>query len=172
MPPIRSISPWIARHADLVTPAAAVLDLACGAGRHGRHFLALGHEVCFLDRDVSKLGDLAGEPRAELIQADLETGGPWPLANRQFGAVIVVNYLHRPLFGDLIGAVGPDGLLFYDTFARGNEAYGKPKNPDHLLKPGELPALIGERLEILAFEEGYSDDPRPAVKQRICARRN
>src|SRR5690606_31858297 len=98
-----------------------VLDLACGGGRHGRLFLARGHAVTFLDRDLGGVADLAGDPAASLIEADLEKDGPWPLAERQFAGIVVTNYLWRPLFPLLIAALQPGGILLYETFARGNE---------------------------------------------------
>jgi SAM-dependent methyltransferase len=159
------------RFAPLVPQGAAVLDLACGAGRHTRLFLERGHPVTAVDRDVSGLDDLRQHPRLEIVPADLEDGSPWPLPGRRFGAVVVTNYLWRPLFGPIVEAVQEGGLLLYETFARGNEAYGRPTNPDFLLRPGELLEAVRGRLQIVAYEHGYLDQPRPAVKQRLCAAR-
>ena len=118
-------SRWITRFVPLVRPGAAVLDLACGGGRHTRWLHARGHPVTAVDLDLSGLEDLRGRPELELLQADLE-GAPWPLPDRRFGAVIVTNYLWRPLLPAILDSVGENGVLLYDTFARGNEAYGKP----------------------------------------------
>jgi SAM-dependent methyltransferase len=145
-----------------------VLDLACGSGRHTRLFLARGHPVTAIDRDLSGLEDVAGQRGLELVQADLEAGSPWPLADRCFGAVVVVNYLWRPLFPQILESVAADGILLYETFAVGNEVYGRPDNPDFLLRPGELIELVQDRLQIVAYEHGYLGQPRPAIKQRIC----
>lgn len=169
MPGPRTPSPWILRFAPLVPAGAAVLDLASGSGRHARLFLARGHPVTAVDRDLSGLGDIAGQPRLGLVQADLEDGSPWPLPGQRFGAVVVVNYLWRPLFPQILESVEENGVLLYETFAVGNEAYGRPDNPDFLLRPGELIELIQQRLQIVAYEHGYLDQPRPAIKQRICA---
>lgn len=160
--------PWVARYLDLVPAGAGVLDLACGSGRHGRRCLALGHKVTFLDRDLGGVSDLAD--RAELLEADLENA-PWPLAGRQFGAVIVVNYLWRPLLPLIRTAVAPGGLLLYSTFARGQEQLGRPRNPDFLLEPAELlrSAAIGFR--VLAYEHLGPDEGQPSVRQSLCARR-
>jgi hypothetical protein len=103
------------------------------------------------------------------VQADLEDGSPWPLPGRRFGAVVVVNYLWRPLFPQILESVATDGILLYETFAVGNEVYGRPDNPDFLLRPGELIELVQGRLQIVAYEHGYLGQPRPAIKQRICA---
>lgn len=161
-------SRWITRFGPLVRPGAAILDLACGGGRHARWFLARGHPVTAVDRDPSGLEDLRGQPQLELVEADLE-GAPWPLMGRRFGAVIVTNYLWRPLFPPILESVGADGVLLYDTFARGNEAYGKPSHPDFLLEPGELIELVRGTLQIVAYEHGHVERPRPAIRQRLCA---
>jgi SAM-dependent methyltransferase len=147
-----------------------VLDVACGAGRHSRLFLERGHPVTAVDIDTSGMSDLAGRPNLTVLQADLE-GAPWPLAGQMFGAVVVVNYLWRPLLPTLIASVRPGGLLLYDTFAVGQERLGRPRNPDHLLRAGELLAAVQGHLTVLAYECGEVAAPVPAVRQRICARR-
>jgi SAM-dependent methyltransferase len=146
-----------------------VLDLACGGGRHGRLFAARGHPVTLLDRETGGVADLAGRAGIEIVTADLEDGSLFPLAGRHFGAIVVVNYLHRPLVPMLIEALAPGGVLIWQTFARGNERFGKPSNPDFLLKPGELLAAVRGRLTVVAYEHGEIAAPRPAVIQRICA---
>ena len=163
-------SAWLKRFASLVPPGGRVLDLACGGGRHTRLFLGLGHPVTAIDLDVSHLCDLRHDPRVEIIQADLEDGSPLPVADRRFALVAVTNYLHRPLLPALIDAVQEGGLLLYETFARGNEAFGRPRNPDHLLEPGELLRVVIGRLRVLAYEDLIVDTPRRAAVQRICAR--
>jgi SAM-dependent methyltransferase len=163
--------PWIVRFAPLVPQGAAVLDLACGAGRHARLFLERGHPVTALDVDVRGLDDLRQHPQLAIVQADLEDGSPWPLPGLRFGAVVVTNYLWRPLFEPILDAIEDGGLLLYETFARGNEAYGRPTDPDFLLQPGELIEVVRGRLQVVAYEHGYVESPRPGVKQRLCAAR-
>ncbi|MEQ8601822.1 MAG: class I SAM-dependent methyltransferase [Marivibrio sp.] len=166
-------SPWIARFEGAAPPDGPVLDLACGGGRHGRLFLKRGRAVVFLDRDLSGVADLAETPGAELIEADLEGGGPFPLAGRSFAAVAVVNYLWRPILADIAGAVQPGGLLLYETFLIGNEAFGRPKNPDFLLREGELATLAAAHgFEVLDLFEGRVETPSgPAMKGRMAARK-
>lgn len=159
---------WISQFANLIPRGGEVLDLACGSGRHCDFLLGLGHSVTALDRDVTKL---TPRNRLEIIQHDLEDGSPWLLKNRQFSAVIVVNYLFRPLLPLLVSAVAPGGLLLYDTFAAGNENFGRPRNPKFLLRPGELKDVVGQELTVLNYFHGQLSLPKPAVKQRICARR-
>lgn len=163
-------SPWVRRFAPEVPAGGAVLDLACGKGRHTRLLLAAGHPVLAVDRDLSGLAELAGTPGLELRELDLEDGQPLPFAARRFAAVVVTNYLFRPLLPALVQAVAPGGLLLYETFARGNERFGKPANPDHLLKPGELLEVVRGALRVLAYEDLVVEQPRPAAVQRIAAR--
>jgi len=162
-------SPWIVRFAPLIASDCAVLDLACGAGRHTRFFLRREHPVTAVDSDVEGLSDLLGNANLEIIQADLEDGSPWPLPGQRFGAVVVTNYLWRSLLPLIVAAVDKGGVLLYETFAVGNEAYGRPTRPEFLLRPGELIEAIQGRLQIVAYEHGRVANPRAAIKQRLCA---
>jgi SAM-dependent methyltransferase len=162
-------SPWIVRFAGLVARGATLLDVACGGGRHARFFAARGAHVTAVDRDGAALATLAGVAGVEVREADLE-GGPWPFAGATFDAIVVVNYLHRPLFAPLLAALAPGGVLLYETFALGNEAFGRPSNPDFLLAPAELLELARGRLQVVAFEQGRVDGAgRTAVVERLAA---
>ena len=160
-------SEWVERWITLVRPGGAVLDVACGAGRHARLAARLGFEVDAVDRDVSLFGDRVEGVR--LLEADIEAG-PWPYAGRRFDGIVVTNYLHRPLLPALVDALEPGGILIYETFAQGNERFGKPSNPAFLLSPGELIRIVEGRLRILAYEDLVVEKPRRAAIQRICAR--
>lgn len=165
-----SASPWIERFAPLVPAGARVLDVAAGSGRHTRFFAERGHPVVAVDHDVRDLAPLArSHPAVEVIEADLETGRPPPFTGHRFGAVVVTNYLHRPLFPDLLGAVAGDGVLLYETFAVGHERFGPPTNPDYLLRREELLDTVRGWLTVLAYEDLVVDQPRRARMQRICA---
>ena len=167
--PAARASDWVARFAPLVAAGARVLDLACGYGRHARFFAARGAHVVAVDRDAAALATLAGEERIATRVLDLE-GGRWPLPGERFDAIVVANYLHRPLFPFLLAALADDGVLIYETFARGNEAYGRPSNPDFLLESGELLQLAAHGLTVVAFEQGVVSAPEPgAVVQRLAA---
>lgn len=159
-------SAWVRRWAPLVRAGGPVLDVACGAGRHALFFSARGHPVDAVDRDAAAIAALAGEAGISARCADIEAG-PWPYAGRRFDAVVVTNYLYRPLFPALMAALTPGGVLIYETFARGNEAYGRPANPDYLLRRGELLEIAGDA-RVVAYEDLYVDAPKPAVVQRIC----
>lgn len=162
-------SAWVRDWAQLVAPGGAVLDVASGAGRHARFFASRGHPVTAIDRDAAALGMLRGEPLVIPVEADLE-GAAWPLpAEAKFAAVVVTNYLHRPLFTQLLDALAPGGVLVYETFAQGNESVGKPSNPAFLLAPGELLERVRGQLRVVAFQDGFLAQPRPAYVQRICA---
>lgn len=162
-------SPWVKRFAPLVPAGATVLDLACGGGRHSRLFLERGHPVLAVDRDLSRLGALAEDPRLEALACDLEHGSLPSFFERCFGGIVVTNYLYRPLFGPLAAALAPGGVLIYETFAKGNERFGKPSNPDFLLDPGELLTAFMGCLRVVAYEDVTVAEPRPAAVQRLCA---
>jgi SAM-dependent methyltransferase len=165
-------SPWIVRYLPSARPGATALDLATGSGRHARLAHALGYTVAALDRDLSRVSDLATTPNITLLQADLEDGSSWPLAGQSFDVVITTNYLHRPILADIVASVAPNGLLLYETFAAGNERYGKPANPNFLLRPGELLDAVRGRLTPVAFEHvtlDSSEGTPAAIVQRIVA---
>lgn len=153
----------------LIYARGAVLDVACGSGRHLRRLLQVGHDVVGIDRNVAQLDDLRHHRNVEIIEADLEDGSPWPLEGRQFAGIVVTNYLHRPLFPVLIHALAPGGVLLYETFALGNEKYGKPSNPAFLLRDGELLEAARGKLRVIAYEAAEETLPRRAVVQRIAA---
>lgn len=157
-------SPWVRRWSSLVTPGATLLDVACGGGRHVRWFAQRGCRVTGVDRDAAAVAPLRG--LAEIVVADIENG-PWPLAGRRFDAVVVTNYLWRPLWPALMGSLAEGGVLVYETFAAGNESVGRPSNPDFLLRPGELLQLAAG-LRVVAFEDGFLAEPARFV-QRIAA---
>ncbi|SIT37827.1 Tellurite resistance protein TehB [Paraburkholderia ribeironis] len=162
-------SRWVRDWAHLVAAGGVVLDVASGAGRHARLFASLGHPVIAIDRDAAALDTLRGEPLITPLVADLE-GAAWPLSdNARFAAVVVTNYLHRPLFAQLLRSLAPGGVLVYETFAQGNESVGKPSNPAFLLAPGELLERVRGQLRVVAFQDGFLAQPRPAYVQRICA---
>jgi SAM-dependent methyltransferase len=150
-------SDWVRRWAPLVT-RGPVLDVASGAGRHARFFAGRGLSVVAVDRDPQVIEGV------DFVKADLENGSPWPFPGQRFGGLVVTNYLHRPLLPLLRDSLAEGGLLIYETFMAGNERYGKPSNPNFLLKPGELLQAF-RALTVIAFEQGTSGK---AVMQRIC----
>jgi SAM-dependent methyltransferase len=163
--PLIAPSAWVMRWAGLIRPGGTVLDVAAGHGRHTRALAARGYRLTAADVDVTGLDDMA---EAEIVAADLETG-TWPFAGRRFDGVIVANYLHRPHFPHLADSLNAGGVLIFETFGQGNERLGRPRNPDFLLAPEELLHAFMERLTIVAYEHGEEHDPRPAVRQRLCA---
>ena len=159
----------IVRWSPLVKPGARVLDVAAGGGRHALWFAERDAAVTAVDRDTTSL---LARPHANIraVEADLENA-PWPFAGEQFDAVVIVNYLWRSLLPQLIDSVAPDGLLMYETFASGNEQFGRPRNPDFLLRRGELIEAIGSELIVLEYAHGPIGRPPRAVRQRLLAQR-
>jgi SAM-dependent methyltransferase len=161
-------SPWIERFAGLVPPGGVVLDVACGRGRHTRLFASRGHPVVAIDRDASAVARLATLPGVHAVVADLEGNRlPSELHGRRYAAVVVTNYLHRPLLPVLVASVAEGGALLYETFAAGHERFGRPSNPAFLLAPGELLDAVRGQLRVVAYEDLVT--PRPAAVQRIAA---
>lgn len=157
-------SSWVRRWSHLAPAGTPVLDVACGMGRHLRWFAALGHPVTGVDRSSEAVQAAAAV--GEAFCADIENDS-WPLTGRQFGAVVVTNYLWRPLLPAILACTAPGGVLIYETFAHGNETVGKPARPDFLLQPGELLSACAG-LRVVAYEDGYLDAPERFV-QRIAA---
>lgn len=161
-------SAWVRRWVSWIRPGGLVLDVACGAGRHARLLARLGFEVEAVDRAPELFGD--PPPNVRVTRADLE-GAPWPFAGRRFDAVVVTNYLHRPLLPVLADALEPGGVLIYETFGHRQPEFGRPSNPDFLLRPGELLDTVAGALRVVAYEDVVEDDP-PAARQRIAATRS
>jgi SAM-dependent methyltransferase len=161
-------SPWVTRWIRLLQADSLVLDVACGFGRHTRLALQQGHRVVAVDRNEEALAGLAMLSRVRTVQADIESGR-WPFVGQRFDAVIVTNYLHRPLLPTLLESVTEAGLLIYETFATGNERFGRPSNPDYLLATGELCDVVRPLMRVLGYEDVHVDAPNPAMVQRVCA---
>jgi SAM-dependent methyltransferase len=131
-----------------------------------RHFAALGYPVTGVDRNPDAIA--AVSTLGEAMCADIEDG-PWPLAGRIFGGVVVTNYLWRPLWSNILASLTPNGVLIYETFSAGNESVGKPSRPDFLLQPGEL-LDVCKNLRVVAFEEGFLDQPERFVQRIVAVR--
>jgi SAM-dependent methyltransferase len=173
-----SASAWVQRWAHLVPPGGTVLDLACGQGRHMAFFAGRGHRVTGVDRSAEALAMAAAH--GEVLLADIENG-PWPFAktstaeaalaapDRLFDAIVVTNYLWRPLFPTIQQSLAPNGVLIYETFAVGNETVGKPSRPDFLLQPGELLDAFAS-LAVIAYENGFVAQPARFVQRLVAVR--
>lgn len=160
-------SPWVLRWLGLLPAGASVLDFAAGAGRHALAAQRLGLRATAVDRDAAALATIGAG--VAVRAADLESG-EWPLGDERYDAVVVANYLFRPRFALLAALVAPGGLLVCETFAQGNERYGRPSNPAFLLAPGELYERSRRAgLLVLGYEHGLVERPKPAVVQRVCA---
>ena len=165
---ILNASPWVRRFVPLISKGGVVLDLACGSGRHSKLIADIGHEVLAVDQDITGIG-LIHHPLITSSRLDLE-GADWPLKDVEFSAIVVTNYLYRPHLDQLPKMLQMGGVLIYETFAQGNGDFGKPSNPNFLLNPGELLAFAARHdLKVLAYEDIYVDEPKPAMVQRLCA---
>jgi SAM-dependent methyltransferase len=164
-------SAWVKRWSHLIKPRGHVLDLACGFGRHAYWLHGLNHALTLVDRSQEAVDSVAIPAQScEKVVADIENGA-WPFAGRQFDAVVVTNYLWRPLMQALLASLAPGGVLIYETFAQGNETVGKPSRQDFLLRPGELLQTC-QQLRVVAFEDGFVEaaaGASPRFVQRIAA---
>lgn len=161
-------SAWVQRWSHLVPAGGSVLDVACGHGRHLRWFAQRGHRVAGVDRSPEAIEAVA--PLGRAVLADIENG-PWPFDGERFDAVVVTNYLWRPLLPVIVASVAEGGVLLYETFAAGNESVGKPSRPDFLLQPGELLQAIGG-LHVVAYEDGFCDRPERFVQRLAAVRKH
>ncbi len=166
---LHETSQWVRRFLPGVPSGGSILDVACGAGRHMRLALERGYTVTGIDRDLSRVEDLAARKDVGLVEADLESGRPFPLKDMAYDGVIVTNYLWRPILADIVGCVADDGVLIYETFAAGHERHGKPCNPDFLLRANELIEAVLPRLTVVAYEHGLRGGSHPKIVQRIAA---
>jgi SAM-dependent methyltransferase len=152
----------------MVPRGARVLDLACGRGRHARLFALQGARVTALDRDEAALAALRQVQGVTAQVCDVEAE-PWPFEAGAFDAIVVTNYLHRPLFPQILASLAPAGVLLYETFMLGNEKFGRPSNPAFLLRSNELLQVLGDGFQVVAFEQGLRGGAAQAVVQRLCA---
>lgn len=156
------------QHAVHIKPNGRVLDLACGAGRNAIWLANQGFQVLAVDRDAEALANIPSHPNIRRQQLDLEQAD-WPLCSPTFDGIVVCRYLYRPHIANLLNHLNEHGVLIYETFMLGNEAYGRPSNPDFLLNSNELLRICMPTLKVMAYEEGLLQQDPPAVLQRICA---
>jgi len=157
---------WIQHWSHLLAPGCTALDIACGGGRHMQWLSTQGHKMLGVDRSAEALS--LARSFGQTLEVDIENG-PWPLAGQTFGAVVVTNYLWRPLWPQITASVAEGGVLLYETFAQGNETVGKPSRPDFLLRPAELLAVCADAgLRVVAYEDGFLPSPDRFV-QRVAA---
>ena len=156
------------RFAPLIPKGSLALDLACGSGRHSQLLANLGYSVLAVDQDISVIQTIhssAISPKCLNLEEE-----SWPLLGAKFGGIVVTNYLYRPHLDQLPELLEEGGILIYETFAQGNEKFGKPSNPNFLLNPGELLAFAARHsLKVIAYEDIYLDEPKPAMVQGLCA---
>lgn len=161
-------SPWIVKYAPLINKKGRVLDLACGNGRHAMWFAKHDFYVDAMDCDAQVVSNMEGINNINVMIVDVEASN-WPQSDQRYDGLVVSRYLYRPLLQTLATMLNPGGVLIYETYMVGNERYGKPSNPDFLLRQNELFEAYSPLLNIVSFEQGEEEMPRPVVMQRICA---
>ena len=158
---------WIECYSSLIPSGKGVLDLACGSGRHTGMLLHKGYQVTAVDIDIDLIKQNFSNKKLDIVKCDLEGLSSWPFGKNTFWGIIVVNYLHRPLYSKIMESLEKGGVLVYQTFADGHSQYGKPKNPDYLLKRGELKKVF-DSMRIMSYQHGYLSYPSPSIVQIIC----
>jgi len=161
-------------HLSLLTTmdrSLPVLDLACGTGRNGLVLAQHGIPVVFSDKDtlaldIVKQHLLEGALPGRIWQVDLEQAELNPLSGQSFSAIIGFRYLHRPLLPAIINAVSPGGLVVYETFTIENRRFGRPNNPEFLLRRGELKTIFRD-WEMLYYFEGIRQNPDRGVAEIV-----
>jgi SAM-dependent methyltransferase len=183
--PSLQVSKWVTRYlAHIPKNIGPVLDLACGSGRHTRLLLDAGYDVWSVDKDSALLAPLRVlgatcfeiDLEHEMLDGTLLEGANWPFEKRCFSGVIVTNYLHRPLMPFILDSLNDQGVLIYETFAEGNAQYGRPSNPNFLLRENELldrfvfEQRLGWGQTCIAYQHAYVNQPKEAVVQSICVK--
>ena len=163
-----SISTWVEGAEKWLPKQGVALDVAAGKGRHTVHLNQAGLDVVAVDINIADLQALSS-PSVSVVSADLE-GEAWPFQADAYDLILGVNYLHRPLFSSVRDSLKPGGIVIWDTFAAGNEKYGRPSNPNFLLQEGELLKFF-EGFQILDFADGFVETPKPAMRQSIICKK-
>ena len=163
-------SEWIKEKLQSIAhPVKSAVDVASGAGRHSLLLSELSSSVTAVDRNPD-LSSVFASTSVEFLCVDLEQED-WPLVGYAFDLVLVSNYLYRPNLKNILDLVGPEGFLIYETFGAGNERFGRPSNPDFLLRPNELRDFVGDGFLIMDEFFGEITDAQPAVRGRLFAKR-
>jgi tellurite methyltransferase len=168
-------APLLLEYAELfatVPPSTPILDVACGDGRNGIFLALRGHSVICCDYSAQSLRratEFARESGVTLSvwHVDLELPGNNPFPPHSFGGIMVFRYLHRPLIPCIRKALREGGILMYETYTLEQPRYGKPHNPDFLLRPGELLQWFMD-WKVLHHFEGVRENPTRAVAQIVC----
>ena len=158
-------SSWLMRFAPLIDFGSSVLEIACGNGRNTRFLADLGCRVTAVDINLMP----QTFPGVKFVKADIEKD-PWPFEESAFDVVVGIHYLWRPIFPQLFSSLKQGGLFLYETFTEEQFlSAGRPKNPEHFLRVGELLELVPRYWRVLSFEDGLTDNG--AFYQRIAARK-
>ena len=164
---------WIIEQIKLLAPKRKIqiLDFASGNGRNSIHLAEKNRNITAIDKDRMKLVQYGHLEYINTICFDLETNQNWPLKEKYYDIIIIVNYLYRPKIKKLMNLLKNGGYLFYETFSVGNERYGSPKNLNFLLKDRELINLFSKKNEILSYFNGKIIEDKISIKQRCLIKK-
>ncbi len=137
-------------------PRGLALDLPMGEGRNAIYLATRGFDVDGVDADPHRVSRARAASRQlgapiRAVVGNVEDG-TYIIPIETYDVIIVFNFLHRPLINDIREGVVPGGVVVYQTYTAAQARLGRPKNPDHLLAPGELKQLFAG-WETLAYRE-------------------
>ena len=164
-------SSWVKKVIENIEPGGSLIDIACGKGRHSV-YLSQKFYVYAVDINNDHLNKLNSFHNLETVYQDLESDEEWKFSKREFNIVLVTNYLFREKILDLFKLVKLNGYIIYETFAIGNEKFGKPTNPKYLLKSEELLKIKPKNFETVEFfEDIIIENSKKSKVQRLLAKR-
>lgn len=143
-------------------PEGRALDVAMGNGRNTIYLAKAGFEVEGVDisaEAVSAALEAAGEAGVMIkaLVVDLEKG--YQIKDEVYDVIVCFNYLQRSLIPQMKSGLRYGGMIVYETFIVDQAQFGKPRNPDYLLKHNELLDMFRE-FRCLRYREGIFEGPR------------
>lgn len=143
-------------------PEGRALDVAMGWGRNSLYLAGMGFQVEGIDISpdaVKKTLEMAKELNVKLTAHVEDLENDYHIKEAQYNVIICFNYLHRDLFPALKAGLRKGGVIVYETFIVDQAQFGKPTNPDYLLKHNELLRFFSD-FRCLRYHEGIVEDGR------------
>lgn len=138
-------------------PKGKALDIACGEGRNAIYLAQHGYDVDAVDisEEAIKMGrESAGDLKVNFLAADLER---FSIPEESYDLIINFNYLQRSLIHSIKSGLKRGGVVIFETYTVEQQAFGKPNNPEFLLKPNELLRMFSD-LHIVYYREGVLEE--------------